>query len=313
MLSVIIPAYSSVDAVERSAAAIAASRLDDDVEIVLVLNRELGALNLPGGVRILPFEGNAGFAGGVARGIAGTSGEWLATVNDDCVVEPQSLQALLDAGRSDPRVGAVAGLLVFADRPDVVNSAGIVVDELGVASERLVGCPVDEAFAGSEVFGASGAFALYRRAMLEDVGGFDATFFAYLEDVDLAWRAQMADWRCLFEPRARALHAHSKSFGHASPAKHFLVGRNRVRLLAKNATGEQLRRRAASILLYDSAYVAWALVRHRSLSPLRGRLTGLREWRRYRAVGAASRVRVSLASPPGLLAALRRDRAYARS
>ena len=309
-ISVVVPAYSPADVVERSVSALAASRVEGNVEIVVVLNRELETPCLPEGVRALPFEGNAGFAGGVARGIASTTGEWIAVVNDDCLVDPESLQAMLDAGRADPRVGAVAGLLVFAARPDTVNSAGIVVDELGVASERLVGRGVSEATAAAEVFGGSGAFALYRRAMLAEVGGFDTTFFAYLEDADLAWRAQMAGWRCLFEPRARAVHTHSHSLGHASAAKHFLVGRNRVRMLAKNATGEQLRRRAVAILLYDVAYIVFAALRHRSLAPLHGRLIGLCEWRRYRRIGAGARRRVVLAGPPGLLAAFRRDRAY---
>src|SRR5204862_527470 len=83
--------------------------------------------------------------------------------------------------------------------------------------------------------GASAALALHRRAMLDAIGGLDASFFAYLEDADLAWRARMAGWRCVLAPRAIALHRHSPTLGHGSNAKHLLVGRNRVRMLAKNA------------------------------------------------------------------------------
>jgi hypothetical protein len=83
-------------------------------------------------------------------------------------------------------------------------------------------------------------------------------------------------------------------------------------MLAKNATGNQLRRHAARIVLYDLAYVVFAAARHRSLAPFIGRLAGLRDWKRYRAAGALQRRKVRLVPPPGLSAALRRDRAYRR-
>jgi GT2 family glycosyltransferase len=311
-LSVVVPAYAEAAVVERSIGSLerAAELVGGTVEIILVLNRALEDIHVGSRTRILSNERNLGFAGGVMRGVRAAEGEWIAVVNDDCVVEPHALKALLDAGRADPRVGSVAGLVLFADRPQVVNAAGIVVDELGVASERLVGEPLVTAGPRADVFGGSGAFTLYRRAMLDDVGGFDESFLAYLEDADLAWRAQMAGWRCVFEPAARAYHAHSSVLGHGSRSKHFLVGRNRVRMLAKNASTAHLRRHAPAIAFYDLAYVAYAAVRYGALSPLAGRLVGLTEWRRYRRLGAARRAPIALAKPRGVLAALRRDRAY---
>ena len=97
----------------------------------------------------------------------------------------------------------------------------------------------------------------------------------YLEDADLAWRARMAGWRCVLAPRAIALHHHSATLTHGSEAKHLLVGRNRVRMLAKNASRRQLRRRLLRSWLYDLLYVAMpprALARS---APLAGRLRGL--------------------------------------
>jgi GT2 family glycosyltransferase len=160
------------------------------------------------------------------------------------------------------------------------------------------------------VFGASGGFALYRRAMLDAVGGFDASFFAYLEDADLAWRAQMGGWRSVYTPEARALHRHSTVLGHGSQAKHALVGRNRVRMLAKNATGPQLRRHGTAMIAYDLAYVTYAALRGGTLAPLKGRIDGVRTWRRYRALGRGARRPVRFSAAGGLRAALRRDRAY---
>src|SRR5262249_58971225 len=115
----------------------------------------------------------------------------------------------------------------------MINSAGLEIDELGVARERRLGEPV-AAIDGEtvEVFGASATLALYRRAMLDSLGGLDASFFAYLEDADLAWRARMAGWRCLLAPRAVALHRHSATLGHGSSAKHPPGGRNPVPVVA---------------------------------------------------------------------------------
>jgi GT2 family glycosyltransferase len=316
-LSAIVVVYRHDEAARcLRAVGAALGQVSGDSELVVVLNTRDDAVhdvvsrNAPHAVRLESHE-NVGFAGGAAGGVAASTGEWIALLNDDCVVEVDSISQLLAAAQGDDRVGAVAAHIRFARRPGVVNSAGLELDALGVAYERLLGDAVGgRAERAAEVFGASGTFALYRRAMLDDVGGFDESFFAYLEDADLAWRARMRGWRCLYAPGAIALHAHSPTLGHGSPGKHYLVGRNRVRMLAKNATTGQLIRRGAAIVAYDCAYVAAAAIGSRSFAPLRGRLRGLREWRAYRALGAGYRRPVALASPRGVREALRRNRIY---
>ena len=160
------------------------------------------------------------------------------------------------------------------------------------------------------MFGASACVALYRRAMLDAIGGFDASFFAFGEDADVAWRARAAGWSCLYVPASVAYHHGSATAGEASALKYFLVGRNRMRLLAKNATRGQLARWGWAMALYDVAYVLFVAATDRTLSPLRGRLAGLREWRRYRRAGAAARGPAPLAPPTGALGAWRQRRAY---
>ena len=191
-----------------------------------------------------------------------------------------------------------------------VNSAGLEVDELGVARERALGRPALARSEPVEVFGASAACALYRHAMLDDLGGFDLSFFAYLEDADLAWRARMAGWRCLLAPAAVARHHHSATLGHGSPAKHRLVGRNRVRMLAKNASAAQLRRGLLRIVAYDLAYAGYVAATARTLAPLAGRVRGLREWSVYRKAGSPSRRELALSRAPGWRAAIARNRVY---
>jgi GT2 family glycosyltransferase/glycosyltransferase involved in cell wall biosynthesis len=263
-------------------------------------------------VRIVSLERNEGFAGGIARGIAESRGEWIAVFNNDTTVEPDALALMLEAGRLDERVGSVAAQMRFADRRAVLNSAGLELDRLGIAADRLVGDPVSghperEPY---EVFGATGGAAIFRRAMLDQVGGFDETFFAFFEDADLAWRAQAHGWRALYAPRAVVYHHHSATAQHGSPAKLYLVGRNRVRTLAKNASTEMLCLNGPWMIVYDTAYVLFTSVAGRTLAPLRGRLAGLHEWRSYRRRGRPYRRAVRLRKPLGFRRALERHKGY---
>ncbi len=263
-------------------------------------------------VKVVPLERNHGFAGGVARGVAQARGEWIAVFNNDTTVEPDAIRVMLDAGRLHPRVGSVAAQMRFADRRHRLNSAGLELDRLGVAADRLVGTPLAELreSAPYEVFGATGGAAIFRRQMLDQVGGFDESFFAFFEDADLAWRAQAHGWRALYAPEAVVYHHHSATAQHGSPAKLYLVGRNRVRTLAKNASNGMLLLNAPWMLAYDSAYVVYASINSRSLAALRGRIDGLREWRTYRRSGAPHRRPLSLRRPLGFRRALQRHRGY---
>ena len=292
-------------------------RIGEPTELVVVDNGstdgsvELVREHFPH-VALVTLPGNQGFAGGLAAGIAAAGGDWIAVFNNDTTVEPDAVSVMLEAARSNDRVGSVAAQMRFADRRDVLNSAGLELDSLGIAADRLVGSRVGQhpQLEPYRVFGATGGAALFSRDMLDKIGGFDDTFFAFFEDVDVAWRAQAQGWIALYAPRAVVYHHHSATARHGSPAKLYLVGRNRIRTLAKNATTAMLLRNAPGIVLYELAYVVFTSVGARSLAPLRGRLQGLREWRGYRRSGRAYRRPVQLARPLGFRRALRRHRAW---
>lgn len=293
----------------------AAAAIVGRVETIVVDNGQLASLAhdcMPDAIVIEPGR-NLGFAGGVARALVEARGQWVALVNDDARIEPDALALMLQAGERDARIGSVAAQVRFESDPARVNSAGIVLDTLGVAAERLAGCPVGEAGEPGEVFGSSGCFALYRSEMLKQIGGIDGGFFAYLEDVDIAWRARAAGWSCVYEPRAIAYHRGSASSGEGSRRKYELVGRNRVRLLARNATVGQLLRAFPGIVLYDLAYVSYVALTYRTLAPLHGRVAGLRAWRSVRRETDRSRRYVKLGrARDGWRAALRQHAAYMR-
>ena len=261
-------------------------------------------------VRWIQLEGNNGFPTAAQTGIEATSSPWVFLLNNDATIERDALRRILDRGVPDD-VATIALQMRFSARPDIVNSAGIGVDVLGVAYDRFLGTPADgPASEPAEVFGACAGAALYRRAMLDEIGGFDRGYFLYLDDADVAWRARMAGWRALYEPDAVVWHNHSATTKHGSSFKYFHVGRSRVRLLAKNADRRQLLRHGLQMLAYDAAYIAFVGVRDRTLAPLRGRIAGLKEWRTARAATAAARRRVALDRRQGLGAALRRRRAW---
>ena len=261
--------------------------------------------------KLLEMPDNLGFPTAVSKGIQASTGTWVLLINNDVEVEPDSIKHMLDAARSRPRIGSVAAQMRFANGRDTINSAGIGVDRLGIAFDRLLGQPVaaseDETI---EVFGACGGAALYRREMLEEIGGFDESYFFALDDADVAWRQQMKGWPCLYVPAAVVHHHHGATIGHGSSLKYFHVGLNRVRTVAKNADSGQLRRHGLSMIGYDVAYVAYVAITDKTLAPLRGRLKGLREWRGYRRAGATGRGPVELASTRGLRAALDRRSAW---
>jgi GT2 family glycosyltransferase len=297
-LSAIVVAFGKEELREACLSSVetALARVDGETELIVVVNDR---------------STDRGFAGGVAAGLADARGEWIALVNDDCTVEPDALRELLAAAERRPGVGSVAAQVRFAGDDGTINSAGLEIDELGVARDRRLGEPVGAVDAEVvEVFGASATLALYRRAMLDALGGLDLSFFAYLEDADLAWRARMVGWKCLLAPGAIGVHRHSATLGHGSKEKHLLVGRNRVRMLAKNASARQLRRKLPAIVVYDALYVAHSALTDRTLAPLVGRLQGVAEWRSYRRAGRLHRREIALSPSPGVRAARRRRSVY---
>lgn len=320
-LSMVIPTRSRFDLLDACLRSVQEARrvLDEPSELIVINDgnpdspRELVAAHDPE-ARVLDLPTSTGFSGAVSEGITAASGDWILLLNDDTTVEPESIAELLLAARSHPGVGSVCAQLRFAGARGRINSAGLVIDDLGITRDRLLGRPVSESETEiTEVFGGSGAATLYSRRMLAEIGGFDRSFEAYLEDADVAWRARMRNWGCLYSPRAVVNHHHSATLRHFSDRKYYLGGRNRVRLLAKNADTSMLRRRGIWMIAYDIAYVAFVALTERSLAPLRGRLAGIREWRSYRRAGEPGRRPLALPRAAGVRGALRRHRVWSRS
>jgi GT2 family glycosyltransferase len=227
-------------------------------------------------VRVIANEENQGFAAANNQAIRATDSEFVATLNNDTEAEPKWLEELLRAAEMNEQMGAYASKMLFAYRPGMINSAGIALDRAGIAWDWRGGEDDDPTEQEPvEVFGTCAGAALYRRDMLDDIGLFDTEFFAYLEDVDLAWRARWAGWRALFVPTARVLHFHSGTSREGSTFKNRLLGRNKVWVIAKNYPWPQMLWYLPIIIAYDLGSIPYTLIWRGDWGPVIGRLEGL--------------------------------------
>jgi GT2 family glycosyltransferase len=230
--------------------------------------------------RIVYNEENIGFAAAQNQAISLSNSEWVLTLNPDVLLLQGFLEALVNAGNLDPRVGTVCGKLLtmsadfeFGEEP-LVDSTGIYFTPNLRHLDRG-SLQVDNGhFRNYEyVFGATAAAALYRREMIDDilVSGefFDADFFVYREDADVAWRAQLMGWKCLYAPYAKGYHVRKALPGNrrALPAEINMHSvKNRFLLRMKNITPDLYRRNFFSITLRDLVVVSCCLLwEHTSL------------------------------------------------
>ena len=213
-----------------------------DLEVLIVDNSGKGLVSRNGtapGARVIENPANAGFGAAVNQGIRASTSPYVATLNDDAVAHPEWLDNLLAALIARPDAGMCASQVRLFGEPRL-DSAGMLVARDGSSKQRGHGRLPDDFPVLEEVLMPSGSAALFRRSMLDDIGGFDDDFFLYCEDTDLGLRARWAGWKCLYVPRAVVEHHYSHSAGRASPIKAYYVERNRLFVLAKNFPARML-------------------------------------------------------------------------
>lgn len=207
-----------------------------DFETVVVDNSGCGKvsrLRLPDRARVIENPHNVGFGAAVNQGFWTSRSRYLATLNDDASAYPGWLEEMVQVMESNPEAGMCAPQIRLA-RSGMLDSAGMLLCADGSSKQRGHGRPPEQFAAAEEVFFPSGCAALYRRAMLEEIGGFDESFFLYSEDTDLGLRARWAGYRCWYVPEAVVEHRYSGTAGRASPLKAYFVERNRLYVLVKN-------------------------------------------------------------------------------
>ncbi len=180
-------------------------------------------------VTLIAEPENRGFCEGNNIAIAMAATELIVLVNNDAEVAPDFIERVIEHADREPEYGMYAARVLMFDRREVFDSTGLLVYPDGICRSRgWLEKDVGQYDTSEEVIGPNGCAAVYRRTMLEDVGLFDESYFAYLEDLDLAFRGQLRGWRCLYLPDAVAYHKKSMTSGYHSAFKAYLVERNRI-------------------------------------------------------------------------------------
>jgi len=230
--------------------------------------------------RIVYNEENIGFAAAQNQAIQMAGGDWVLTLNPDVLLLPNFIQALVEAGQFDPNIGSVCGKLLtmtshfeIPEKP-VVDSTGIYFNPMLRHLDRGSQEVDNGHYLQYEyVFGATAAAALYRRAMIDDIAldgeFFDSDFFVYREDADVAWRAQLRGWKCLYAPYARGYHVRKVLPGNRSalpPDINMHSVKNRFLMRIKNISADLYWRNWFSITARDLMVVTCCLLwEHSSL------------------------------------------------
>src|SRR6202165_3699514 len=219
-------------------------------------------------------EENIGFAAAQNQAVALSNGDWVLTLNPDVLLLPNFIQALVDAGQINPKIGTVCGKLLamtatfdFPAKP-LVDSTGIYFNPMLRHLDRGSQEVDNGHYLKHEyVFGATAAAALYRREMIDNISldgeFFDSDFFVYREDADVAWRAQLMGWSCIYAPLARGYHVRKVLPGNRRalpPEINMHSVKNRFLMRIKNISSDLYWRNGLSITARDLMVVICCLL-----------------------------------------------------
>ncbi len=241
-------------------------------------------------VKLVQLPKNEGFTGACNAGIRAARGDYIALLNNDTEVDVGWAAAIVEAFERHTEIGIVASKMLLFDKRDHIHTAGDYFTVDGRAGNRGVWQQDTGQFDQEEyVFSACGGSSVYRKTVLNQIGLLDDDFFFSLEDIDLAWRAQLSGWRCLYTPKAIVYH-HLSATGGGITASYY-DGRNLIFVLVKNYPAALWHKYGSKVLrsqlkLALEALRAWRGAAARAR--LRGMLAGLcqlpRMWRKRRQI-----------------------------
>lgn len=286
-VTALVVAYGPDPWLERCVQALLASR-GVAVDVVLVDNGHTGdavaAVADCAGVQVVRPGANLGFAEGCNRAARSATGEVVALVNPDVIVEPDTL-ARLAAVASEPTVAIATASLRLGEAPDTMNSAGNPVHYLGLAWAGGHGEPAAQHASRVDVASASGACCALTRSLWTRLGGFEPAYFAYHEDVELSLRCWQQGLRVSYVPDAVAVHHYEFA---RNAFKNELLERNRWLTLLTVFSARTLLLIAPALVVFEVLMLALATKQ----GWLRAKLVGYRWLLGHGALIRARRARV---------------------
>ena len=283
IVSVVITTYNSANSIEACLNSLLQQQYQP-LEVIVVDNgssdhtREL--LNkFHDRIKIVFNRQNVGFAAAQNQGFTQAKGNWLLSLNPDVILDSHFITQLLTYADADADVGTLCGKLLRW-QPGSADERSRVIDSTGIYFTRNLRhfdrgaeeFDVERYDHKEYVFGATGAAALYRRDMIRDVSVegqfFDEDFFAYREDADLAWRAQLMGWKCLYVPTAIGWHVRRvtpERFQQLPLIINWHSVKNRFLMRIKNISSPLYRRLFLRTTLRDLLIVGYCFLRDRRL------------------------------------------------
>lgn len=184
---------------------------------------------------VLPLLENTGFCHAVNVGIEAAQTTYVILLNNDTRVYPGFVKALYQAIQENSKIFSVSARMLMWDKPELIDDAGDRYTVLGWAYGRGKGKASTDFDEPAEIFSACGGAAIYRKSVFEEIGLFDEEHFAYLEDLDIGYRARIHGYRNTYEPGAQVLHFGSASTGSRyNERKTQLASANNIYVIFKN-------------------------------------------------------------------------------
>lgn len=239
MVSIVIPNYNG-ECFLKDCLESLRRQTYEDMEVIMVDNASTDgsielARGLYPGIKVVELHSNTGFAYAVNRGIEAAQGEYVLLLNNDTIVFPNFVKNQYKMIKGKPDVFSCSALMIQNGNHELVDDAGDELAALGWGFAPDRDKPVSGCMVPHEVFSSCAGAAIYRKSVFDEIGLFDESFFAYLEDMDIGYRARLAGYRNLYNPYAKVYHLGSASSGSRHNAfKVELSARNSMWMLRKN-------------------------------------------------------------------------------
>ncbi len=252
--TVVIPNYNGKHFLEPCMEALRAQKCRDFKVLVIDNASTDGSVeylreNYPE-AEIAVMKENLGFSGGVNEGIRRSKTEYVILLNNDTAVEPDYVGELIKAADRDKRIFSVSAKMVCMHQPEKMDDAGDLYTIMGWSAQKGIDRPANKYDKASPIFTSCAGAGLYRRKVFDKIGLFDEMHFAYLEDVDVGYRARLYGYTNVYAPKAVCRHVGSGTSGSKyNSFKVKLAARNSIYVIYKNMAAWQIIVNAPAILL----------------------------------------------------------------